>query len=133
MRRFVISAYFLLAAAATAAQGIDYAGFVRSLRAENTTIEPQGEVEQPFFSVTGKVIALYGDRVQIFEYPGSAEAGAQAALVSPDGMTVGTAKPHWLGTPHFYRKDRLLVLYLGDDEKVLKALEARLGRQFAGG
>jgi len=133
MRRFVISACFLLAAAGTAAQGIDYAGFVRSLRAENTTIEPQGEVEQPFFSVTGKVIALYGDHVQIFEHPGSAEADAEAALVSPDGMTVGTAKPHWLGTPHFYRKDKLLVLYLGDNEKVLKALEARLGRQFAGG
>lgn len=133
MRRFLLSACFLLAAAGTAAQGIGYAGFVRSLRAEDATLRPQGEVEQPFFSVKGKVIALYGDHVQIFEYPGSAEADAQAALVSPDGMTVGTAKPHWLGTPHFYRKGRLLVLYLGGNEKVLKALEARLGRQFAGG
>ena len=106
---------------------------MRSLRAENATLRPEGEVEQPFFSVPGKVIALYGDHVQIFEYPGSAAADAQAALVSPDGMTVGTAKPHWLGTPHFYKRDRLLVLYLGDNAKVLRALRARLGRQFAGG
>lgn len=132
-KRLLLSACLLLAAAGTAAQGAGYASFLRSLRAESTSIRQEGEVEQPFFSVKGRLISLYGDHVQVFEYPSSAKADAQAALVSPDGRTVGTAKPHWLGNPHFYKKERLLVLYLGDNEKVLKALEARLGRQFAGG
>jgi hypothetical protein len=133
MKRLFLSACFLLSAAGTAAQGADYASFVKSLRAEKIEIKPQGEVDQPFFAVKGKVISLYGDHVQIFEYVSADKADSEAALVSRDGTTVGTAKPHWLGTPHFYKKEKLIVLYLGNNEKVLKALEARLGRQFAGG
>lgn len=133
MKRLLLAACWLLAAAAGAAQAGGYAGLLKSLRAESASLRQEGEVEQPFFSVKGKLVSLYGEHVQVFEYPSSARAQAQAALVSPDGRTVGTAKPHWLGTPHFYRKERLLVLYLGDNEKVLKALEARLGAQFAGG
>jgi len=45
---------------------------------------------------------------------------------------VGTTKPHWIGAPHFYKKEKLLVLYIGDNDGVLKALEGALGRQFAG-
>lgn len=110
----------------------NYASFVASLRASGITVEPEGEVDQPFFSVKGKVISLYSDHVQIFDYPNAVTADAEAALVSPDGRTVGTMKPHWLGPPHFYKKEKLIVLYLGDNEKVLKALGAVLGRQFAG-
>jgi len=33
---------------------------------------------------------------------------------------------------HLYEKGKLLVLYVGDNEKVLRALEVVLGRQFAG-
>lgn len=133
MIRLLLSACFLFTAAGTAAQGADYASFVKSLRAEKISIKREGEVDQPFFAVKGKVISLYGDHVQIFEYPSAGKADTEAALVSPDGRTVGLTKPHWLGTPHFYKKEKLIVLYLGDNEKVLKALEARLGRQFAGG
>jgi len=39
---------------------------------------------------------------------------------------------HWTDAPHFYRKDRLLVLYVGGSEQVRKALETILGPQFAG-
>ena len=114
------------------AEGGAYRSFVKSLRAETPSVRQEGEVEQPFFSVTGKIVSLYGEQVQVFEYPSMAAADAQAARVSPDGTTVGTTKPQWLGTPHFYKKDALLVVYLGDNVKVLKALEARLGRQYAG-
>jgi hypothetical protein len=119
-------------AAASAAGGADYASLVESLRAARISVKAGGSVEQPFFSVKGKVISLYGDHVQIFEYRNSARADSDAALVSADGRTVGTTKPHWLGPPHFFKKDRLIVLYLGDDAKILQALESRLGRQFAG-
>lgn len=74
-----------------------------------------------------------GDQdVQVFQYVDAAQVEAQAARVSPDGDTVGTSKIRWIGSPHFFKQDKLLILYLGEDEKVLKALEAVLGRQFAG-
>jgi hypothetical protein len=133
MKRLLVSVGLVLGAAAATAQDIDYAGFLRSLRAEKTSIKHEGEVDQPFFAVKGRAIGLYGDHVQVFEYPDRAKAEKDAAQVSADGMTIGTAKPHWLGPPHFFRSGKLIVLYVGNDEKVLRALQARLGPPFAGG
>lgn len=79
------------------------------------------------------MISLSGEHVQVFEYPSAAAAEAQAALVSPNGRTIAAVKPHWLGPPHFFRSGKLIVLYVGNDEQVLRALQARLGPAFAGG
>lgn len=78
------------------------------------------------------MIKVRGEDVQVFQYSNAAAMDAQAALVSLDGSAVGTTKLHWVGAPHFYKKGKLLVLYVGDHDKVLKALEAVLGPQFAG-
>ncbi|MPZ75652.1 MAG: hypothetical protein GEU77_03945 [Deltaproteobacteria bacterium] len=110
----------------------DYTSLLAKLRAAGVNIEPLEEVDQPFFSVKGKAIELYGDHVQIFEYPNASAADAEARLVSPSGMAVGNTRMHWLGPPRFYKKEKLIVLYIGDNEKVTKALEGVLGRHFAG-
>lgn len=110
----------------------DAASFVERLRAMGLQVESDGEVEQPFFSVNGTMVKVNGEDVQLFEYSDAAAADAQAALVSPDGASIGTAKPFWVGSPHFYKSGRLLVLYVGDDTSSRRALEAVLGRQFAG-
>ena len=38
----------------------------------------------------------------------------------------------WIAPPHFFRKERVIVLYLGTDAKVLAVLTELLGAQFAG-
>lgn len=78
------------------------------------------------------MIKVRGEDVQVFQYPNATVTDAQAALVSLDGSAVGTTKLLWVGPPHFYKKGKLLVLYVGDNDKALKALEAALGPQFAG-
>lgn len=110
----------------------DLAGLIANLRAAGARVEPDEEVEQPFFSVTGTMIKVRGEYVQVFQYSNAAATDAQAALVSRDGSAVGTTKPLWVGPPHFYKKGRLLVLYVGDNDQALRALEVVLGRQFAG-
>ena len=110
----------------------DYASLIDNLRRAGVSVEPQGEVEQPFFSTKGKIIKVGGEDVQVFQYSRGAVADAQAAVISPDGSGVGTSKINWIGPPHFYKKAKLIVLYTGNSDKVLKALVAVLGPQFAG-
>lgn len=110
----------------------DQASLISKLRAAGASVEAVGEVDQPFLSVTGTMIKLQGEDVQVFQYSSAAEMEAQAAPISRDGSAVGTRKIFWVGPPHFFKQGKLLVLYVGDDDKVLKALEAVLGRQFAG-
>ncbi len=109
-----------------------YASLAAYLRAAGASVKPGGEVDQPFFPVTGKMLQVHGEDVQVFEFAAAAVADAQAARISPTGGTVGTTNVHWIGSPHFYKAGKLLVLYVGDNDKVLQALAAALGRQFAG-
>jgi hypothetical protein len=78
------------------------------------------------------VTLLHGEHVQVFQYANAAAVDAEAAPISGDGMAVGTRKTHWIGSPRFFKKGEPLVLYVGDNDKVLGSLEAVLGHQFAG-
>jgi len=132
-----IGFFFVLAAGPAAGgtleePGPDYPGLLDQLRSTGLSVEPEGEVDQPYFSVEGRLIQVGSEEVQVFQYPDTTAADKEAALVSPDGSTVGTSKLHWIAPPHFYKKGKLLVLYVGDDAQVLKALEAALGKPFAG-
>jgi len=111
---------------------MNYPRLIDSLRAAGMTVQPGGDVVQPFFAVPGKVIKVLGEDVQVFQYAHETEMEAQAAQVSPDGSTVGTTKIQWMAPPHFYQRGTLLVVYVGDNHKVLKALEEVLGQPFAG-
>ncbi|MBO1265472.1 hypothetical protein J3A84_10555 [Proteiniclasticum sp. SCR006] len=38
----------------------------------------------------------------------------------------------WVSYPHFYKTDNIIILYVGEDETMIHALEDILGDQFAG-
>lgn len=111
---------------------MDYTGLINSLLNAGLEVLPAGEVDQPFFAAPGKAVRASDETIQVFQFASAAAAIAQAKLVSADGDTVGASKPHWIDIPHFYQRGSLIVLYLGDNKKLILALEGVLGRQFAG-
>ena len=111
---------------------LDAQGFTDALVLSGATIGQEGEVEQPFFSVTSQVISVNGETVQVFEYSDAAQADEEAAQVAPDGSSIGTTMASWVGPPHFYRAEQLIVLYVGDNQSVIELIESELGPQFAG-
>ena len=110
----------------------DYISLTNNLRKAGATVEPAGEVTQPFFSVQGKVITMNGSDVQVFEYENATVADNEATLVSSDGSSVGTSMISWVAPPHFYKAGKLIVLYIGESESIIDILESVLGPQFAG-
>lgn len=110
----------------------DYVSLIDNLRAAGATVEPAGDVEQPFFAVPGRLIRVNGGDVQVFEYADMAADDADLARIGPDGSIIGTVSILWVAPPHLYRAERLIVLYVGSDPAVTGALEAVLGPQIAG-
>ena len=102
------------------------------LRVLGVTVEFGDVIDQPFLAVTGLVVRVNGIEFQVFVYPTSDAAEADAAKVSPDGTTIGTTSVFWIGPPHFFRSDATLVLYVGSDATVLGLLTTAFGAQFAG-
>jgi len=106
---------------------------ISDLKGAGAEVATDGTVEQPFFSVTARILKVNGEDVQVFEYAYASTADAQAARVSNTGSTVGTSMISWVNTPHFFKKGGLIVLYVGRNQSTLDALKRVLGEQFAGG
>jgi Tol biopolymer transport system component len=109
------------------------AALVDALQLAGHSVEISSPIEQPFFFVTGQIVVVDGEEVQVFEYPDSAAAAADAALISPDASSVGTSIMNWMRTPHFYSKDRLIALYVGENDSITAALADVLGEPIAEG
>lgn len=110
----------------------DIVSLVGALTAAGATIEMREPVEQAFFTERGQILEVNGADVQVFEYETAQAMEADAALVEPDGGSIGTSMVTWMATPHFFKSGRILVLYVGDDQAVVDLLEGALGPQFAG-
>ena len=96
-------------------------------------VELGDPVGQDFFTVKGRIIKVNGMDVQVFEYASLEAMEVDAAQVSADGYSVGTSMISWMATPHFFKSDTMIVLYVGDDVTMTALLESVLGAQFAGG
>lgn len=107
---------------------------ITALRQNGATVV-RGDVlpreSNPFFSTNAHVLFVNTGHVNVFEYATLAAAESDAAKVSPDGSSVGSTMITWIGPPHFYKKDRLIVVYAGSADDVLRPLEAVLGPPFA--
>lgn len=116
-----------------AKSNMELSRLVASLRAQGARIALTNEkVSQPFFSRAGRVMTVNGEGVQVFEYSHALAADKEAKLVSSDGMRIGTTKPSWMAPPHFFQSGRLIVLYVGNEQTIVRILEGAIGRQFAG-
>lgn len=112
---------------------LDFEDLITKLREEGLSVEQEGEIEQPFFSTTGYLLDVNGEMMQVFVYDDVHSANNEAALISPDGSSVGDTQVMWISTPHFYQNGKLIIIYIGDDEALKKTFQEVIGYQFAGG
>ena len=82
----------------------------------------------------GLVVCVNGRDVRVYSYGTEQEAVAAAARIDPhDPSNVGTAIIEWDGWPQFWQRDRILVLYQGNDEATIALLTDLMGQPFAVG
>ena len=110
----------------------DYNTLIDALQTAGMTVESGEPVSQPFFTVPGQILKVNGQDVQVFVYDTAEAMEAEAAKVSADGSSIGTNMASWMDAPHFYKLGRMLVLYVGQDQKIMDILSNVLGSQFAG-
>lgn len=72
--------------------------------------------------------------VYLYESPGQMEKDASYIDEGGSGYTNGrkSVEISWVSYPHFYKKDNIIVLYVGEDARIISALEEIMGDQFAG-
>ena len=116
----------------------DKSSFTRALDAAGLNVRGGARKRSELFAVPGQALFVQGVSISTYEYPSEEALNKVRSSISSDGYSVptrtgGVAIVEWVGRPHFYSAGRLLVLYVGDKQRTLKALETILGGQFAGG
>jgi hypothetical protein len=114
----------------------DEAGVVSGLRRQRLPMEFAGEGNLPIMGAPSRSYRNGGDVVTVWQL--ASAAAATAVSFSPDGSTLSWAEPggigrilhiDFAGQPHWFRRGRVIVLYVGRDPFLLGALRLVLGGQ----
>jgi hypothetical protein len=113
------------------------ATFVDALKQRGATVQSMERLSPQAYclSVGPQRLVVNSENVYAFTYDSDAAASADASAISPDASSItagGQAcRPGWTGPPRFYRQDRLIVLYVGTNQELIRTLDAILGNPFA--
>jgi hypothetical protein len=110
--------------------------FVQALRQQGLTVSVVGQISPEvnrFFSVPAHQVRVNDGQVNAFVYSSAQDAATEAAAISADGQPSPTARVTWVSTPRFYRRDALIVLYVGCAAEIVQALQAAVGVPLATG
>lgn len=85
--------------------------------------------------IDGKQVILYDTEIVVYSYENNEEMEANASIVNEDASIISKKLPmeiEWTKTPHFYKKGKIIVQYIGDDEPIIADLNEIMGEQFSG-
>lgn len=113
--------------------GIDQ--FTKQMKAKNYSFKLKA-VPNDFLPTTRKMMVIDKDTIFIYLYDSDKEAEADAKRINAfgTGYDNGSKSIHvkWTSSPHFYRKETIIVQYVGTNKKIISDLKNILGKQFAG-
>src|SRR6185369_4591269 len=90
------------------------ATLLADLKTQGIDAAPLGEVKHPYLTGHGTMIGFAGDNLQIFEYPTSETARAEAEAISKRAPRL--VKKSFF---HVYLHENLIGLYFGHNEAVM--------------
>ncbi|MGH2517832.1 MAG: hypothetical protein ACRDHP_19470 [Ktedonobacterales bacterium] len=122
----------------SSAAGKEYSALMNAFRSANLTVyDGQAAATEQFVSVPGKKVFIAGQALEVYQYASASAATHDSHNIDADACLIhmiggGTKMVNWDEPPHLYKKDQLLVIYVGSDYDIINVLVAQLGPQFAG-
>jgi hypothetical protein len=114
----------------------EFTSMVTELEKEGYTIDIQ-DVDKDILIGKRKWLTLNDDEhITVYLYRNKRHMNKDAARVSLDGCgyngTFRKMQISWTSYPHFFKKDNIIVLYVGENKELIKSLEGLFQNQFAG-
>jgi len=117
-----------------------YTDLIDYLQKAGLTVEPEGTADPLLPCISAEKtfeMTVNSGKIQVFEFQDKEAADAQAERISPNGTSITNSEIAcsilFINTPHYFKKNNLIVLYVGKNALVIDALIQRYSGQFAGG
>ena len=113
-----------------------YEKLVRNLENKGFTIETE-DVEESILLGERKWLTLNGsDNISVYLYENNDRMEKDAPYLSNDGFSYNNGKEsidiEWVSYPHFFKSENMIILYVGENSKIVEALEELVDPQFVG-
>jgi len=76
------------------------------------------------------------ENISVYLYESSEKMEKDASYIHEGGSSYSNGKNYveigWVSLPHFYKKDNIIVLYVGENPEIINTLKEIVGLQFAG-
>lgn len=113
-----------------------YEELVRNLENRGYTIETE-DVEESILLGERKWLTIDGsENISVYLYESNDEMEKDASYLSDDGFSYNNGKNaieiEWISYPHFFKSHNMIVLYVGENSKIVNVLKELVGPQFAG-
>ena len=106
---------------------------VNLLTATGNEVEVVGRAPVQYFDAKNVVIRVNGGiDLELYEFGSKEDLEEAAAKVSPDATTIEGKPITWKAPPHFFKTDKVIILYMGADPANVAQLASAFGPQFAG-
>lgn len=81
------------------------------------------------FRVPARTMQVEGHDLRIYEYADEASRQCDSDTIGMGGWSVNVTPVEWIGTPHFWLRGRVIVLYLGDNAEFIGLVTDAVGPQ----
>lgn len=109
--------------------------FTNELKDKNYKFEVK-EVDKDFLSGNRKRIVFGNEAVDVYLYKNDSEMEKDARRIDSHGSSYTNGSKvimvSWISFPHFYKKDNIIVQYVGENDNIISDLKDIFGEQFAG-
>lgn len=114
---------------------LDYEAFLDLLNTAEFTYREVGKTVT-FLSVESKGIYIGDELVTIYEYSTNELMETDSQHIDEGGCSISYPDKgvsiSWVSFPHFFKKDLIIVNYVGEDMNILDFLKENCGNEFAG-
>ena len=108
------------------------AGLVTDLAAAGAAARADGAFTTDPIGGSGTSVCVGRESVNVYVFASDAERAAAVARIDRRNPShVGNGIVEWVGSPRFWQRDRIIVLYTGSNAPAIAALTSVLGQPFA--
>ena len=116
----------------SAADGVD--GLVAALDAAGVDAKADAVIATEPIGGVGATVCVGPETLRVYEFIDHEAALAASVKIDRDNPSqIGGAMITWAGKPRFWLRDRIIILYLGEDAATDATLRSVLGPPFAEG
>lgn len=103
--------------------------FVEALEAAGAEVENVGTIDRqlPFIDVSAHILRVNGADVQVLEFVDESSRQAAETMIQNRAPAIESVLPQWITQANIWSRDRILVLYVGQDPQIIHLISGILG------